>query len=227
MSAGRAAMLGRIRQGLGRGPLTPDARTRLEERLAAHAPGPVPARGQLEAAARQRLFQAEAERVSASVARVPSLADVPQAVAEFLARHNLPSILKAAPDERLAAIPWARSSALTVSEGRGEDEDAVSVTAAFAGVAETGTLMLLSGPESPTTLNVLPDTHVAVVRSGDIAGTYEEAWARLRAERAALPRTVNFVTGPSRTADIEQTLLLGAHGPRRLLIVIVDDNEKA
>jgi L-lactate dehydrogenase complex protein LldG len=113
---------------------------------------------------------------------------------------------------------------IQIETGAAENEDHSSLTGAFAGVAETGTLVMLSGAGHPTTLNFLPDTHIAVVRADCIVGTYEDVWARLRAEfgHGAMPRTVNWITGPSRTADIEQTLLLGAHGPQRLHILIVD-----
>ena len=93
-------------------------------------------------------------------------------------------------------------------------------------VAETGTLVLTSGPDNPTTLNFLPDTHIVVVDAKDIAGDYETVWharcARHYGE-GALPRTVNLITGPSRSADIEQTLILGAHGPRRLHVMVVGE----
>jgi L-lactate dehydrogenase complex protein LldG len=112
-----------------------------------------------------------------------------------------------------------------VVEGRGEDSDAVSVTGAFAGVAETGTLVLVSGPEHPSTLNLLPETHIVVLRRDQLVGSYEDAWALLRVMGRGMPRTVTMVTGPSRTADIEQTLQLGAHGPRRLHIVLIDGAE--
>jgi L-lactate dehydrogenase complex protein LldG len=94
---------------------------------------------------------------------------------------------------------------------------------ALAGVAETGTLVLTSGPDNPTTINFLPETHIVAVRADDIVGDYESVWDafRLRFGRGALPRTVNMITGPSRSGDIEQTILLGAHGPRRLHIVVV------
>jgi L-lactate dehydrogenase complex protein LldG len=94
-------------------------------------------------------------------------------------------------------------------------------------VAESGTLALLSGPDNPTTLNFLPDTHIVVVDAGDIVGDYETVWRRLRERYGAgsMPRTVNFVTGPSRSADIEQTIILGAHGPRALHILVVGAGE--
>jgi L-lactate dehydrogenase complex protein LldG len=96
----------------------------------------------------------------------------------------------------------------------------VAVSHAFGGVAESGTLVLTSGRDNPTTLNFLPDTHIVVIDAKDIAGDYETLWARLRGQ-GAMPRTVNWITGPSRSADIEQTLILGAHGPRRLHVMVV------
>lgn len=228
MTAGRETILGNIRKSLNRGPLSAERAAELERRLKAAEPNLVPARGAVEGAERIALFIAEAEKVDTSVSRVADAADVPGAVAAYLAAHNLPTVLKAAPDPALADIPWSHQTALTVSEGRAEDGDEVSVTGAFAGIAETGTLMLESGPHSPTTLNFLPDTHVVVIEASAIDGTYEEAWSRLRASAgegagaAFMPRAINLITGPSRTADIEQTLLLGAHGPRRQLIVIID-----
>ena len=134
----------------------------------------------------------------------------------------MPANLKVAPEPSLGDIPWSDQPTLSVVEGRGEANDLVSVTGAFAGVAETGTLVLLSGPEHPSTLNFLPETHIVVLRDEQLVGSYEDAWARLRARGRGMPRVVNMVTGPSRTADIEQTLQLGAHGPRRLHIVLID-----
>ena len=120
---------------------------------------------------------------------------------------------------------------LELSSGIASGDDAVGLSRAFGGVAETGTLVFLSGPDNPTTVNFLPPTHIAVVAASDIAGNYEQVWARIRAAspeiepgKSTLPRTVNWVTGPSRTADIEQTLLLGAHGPQRLHIIVIDND---
>lgn len=95
-----------------------------------------------------------------------------------------------------------------------------AVTVAHTGIAETGTLVLPSGPSRPTTLNFLPDLHIVILAVADIVDYMEQAWERLRDE-GALPRTVNMLTGPSRTADVEQTLQLGAHGPRRLQVILL------
>jgi L-lactate dehydrogenase complex protein LldG len=112
---------------------------------------------------------------------------------------------------------------LALRRGRAEASDHVSITGAMAGIAETGTLVMASGPDHPVSLNLLPDTHVVVLREADIVAGYEEVWELLRARygKNGMPRTVNTITGPSRTGDIEQTIELGAHGPRRMHIVVV------
>jgi L-lactate dehydrogenase complex protein LldG len=205
-----------------------EAYSKARGRLGDHKANLIPARGRLGVKARVDLFIREAERIDATVARVSSLSGVPREVARYLAKNNLPMILKIAADVSGPGIKWTDQTLLSVQEGRADGSEQASVSRAFAGVAETGTLVLLSGPGNPTTLSFLPPTHVAVVSASDIAGDYEQVWDRLRDENTGeegrfMPRTVNWITGPSRTADIEQTLLLGAHGPQRLHIVIVDD----
>ncbi len=224
MSAARDQMLGAIRGALGRGALSATAAAALDARLAEPHPGPVPARGQCGPAERIALFLAEAERVNATTERLAAWDAVPERVAAYLRAANRKLEVRVAPDPHLANIPWDREPALGVSSGVGRPDDAVAVTGAFAGVAETGTLVLLSGPGSPTTLNFLPTDHIVVMPSDRVVGSYEDAWSRLRADvgSGTLPRVVNWITGPSRTADIEQTLLLGAHGPRRLHILLID-----
>ncbi len=228
----REAILGAIRQSLGRGPLRREAAAKLEARLGRGKPNLIPARGQIPHDQQVDLFVSMAEEASATVKRVATGAGVPGAVAEFLTSHNLPPELVMAPDPELDAYPWDKEAMLKIRRGKAEEPDAVSVTAAFAGVAESGTLMLNSGPESPTTLNFLPENHIVILGSKRIIGAYEEGWAMLRArgrarrpDGAFMPRTVNFITGPSRTADIEQKMQLGAHGPRRLHIILVEGEE--
>ena len=150
-------------------------------------------------------------------------AEVPAEVAAYLARNNLPAEAAMAPSPQLDGYDWASQKMLSLRRGRGEGSDQVSITGAFAGIAETGTLVMASGPDHPVTLNLLPDTHIVVLRESDIVGGYEDVWARLRARygKDRMPRTVNTITGPSRTGDIEQAMELGAHGPRRMHIVVV------
>ena len=136
----------------------------------------------------------------------------------------MPATLRMGADSRLAAMPWAATT-IEVLHGPSDGQDPNAISVAFAAVAETGTLALVSGAENPTTLNFLPENHLAVVFAEDVVGDFESVFARLRAAYGvgSLPRTLNFITGPSRSADIEQTLLFGAHGPRRLHIVMVGE----
>jgi L-lactate dehydrogenase complex protein LldG len=223
MSEARDQIFGDIRARLGRGRLDPAANAAAEERLNAHRRNLVPARAaSLDHAGQVALFIAEAQAVDTTIARVANAGDVPGAVADFLSSQNLPARLVMTPDPKLDAIPWDARPMLELRRGRAEDSDAAGITGAFAAIAETGTLMLISGEQTPTRNNFLPDTHIVVLRASEVVACYEDGWDRLRTA-GAMPRTVNFITGPSRTGDIEQRLVLGAHGPRRLHIVLIDD----
>ena len=222
LSGGRVASRGGLRKGGGGDALSGAALAAVDDRLSAHGRNLIPGRAALPAAEMVDLFEKMATEVAATVRRVATPDDVPDAVADFLAGLNLPSAVKAAPDPRLDDIPWSKRPTLTVTRGAAADADLTAVTAATAAIAETGTLMLASSAAAPTTLNFLPDNHIVVLRAGQVTGTYEDGWDLVRAA-GALPRTVNFVTGPSRTGDIEQKIQLGAHGPRRLHIILVED----
>jgi len=168
-------------------------------------------------------FTAEAETAGATLARIAERADIPQAVADYLAAHDLPGTLRAAP--ALKDVPWPEQTGLSVDFGRPEAADAVGVSQAVCGIAETGSLMMLSGPQTPMSLNFLPDVHIVVLHADSVVGAYEDGWALLRRRGRAvgfMPRAVTWITGPSRSADIEMVLLLGVHGPRRLHILMVD-----
>jgi len=223
----RDDILAAIRRGLGRGALPADRAAALDARLAAHKRNLVPARAAaLDRRGRIDLFVAMAEEVQATVARVTAAADVPGEVARYLAAENLPAELVMAPDPAIDAIPWHERPLLQIRRGKADVADAVSLTPCVAAIAETGTLMLASSAAAPTSLNFLPDTHIVVVRAGQVVAGYEDGWDLVRDQTgekpAAMPRTVNFITGPSRTGDIEQRIELGAHGPRRLHIVLID-----
>lgn len=229
--SGRDAILGAVRRAL-KTPADDDARRRaVADRLTAHARNIVPARGQV-AGLDDRIarFTQEAEAVQATVARVATGADVPAAVADYLARQNLPARVRLTPDARLRSAPWD-ATAIALDDGPAEGADTAGVSHAFGAVAETGTLVFVSGPDNPTTVNFLPPVHVAVVRAADVAASYEDVWARVRGELGGddpdgpfMPRAVNWITGPSRTADIELTLFLGAHGPKSLHVIVVDED---
>ena len=200
-------------------------RATVAARLADTPRGVIPARAQLDRAGRVALFAKIAELVQASVAIVPSRDDVPMEAARYLRDANLPATLRRGDDARLASMPWDRTT-LDMSSGRSDGNDLNAISHAFGGVAESGTLAMVSGPDNPTTLNFLPDNHIVVIDGAEIAGDYETVFARMRETygKGVMPRTLNFITGPSRSADIAQTMLLGAHGPRNLHIIIVDAN---
>ena len=223
----KQAVLDSIRRSLRRGELPADQQAMLGGRLARRPRHLIPARSQIPRPDQVDLFVRNVEKEFGTVTRVPDAAAVPEAVADYLAAQNLPSELAMSPHPELQAIPWATRPLLHIREGRAEATDLVSVQHAFAAVAETGTLMFPSAPERPTTINLLPDTAVVVLRTSRIVGPYEDAWDLLRAEMGGMPRNVMWVTGPSRSADIEQTLELGAHGPRRLHVVLIEDDVQA
>jgi L-lactate dehydrogenase complex protein LldG len=223
----KESILTAIRRGLKRGPVSADQAAMLRGRLDRHPRHLIPARSRLDHARQVDLFVHNVEKEFGSVTRVADADAVPEAVADYLAAQNLPGRLVMAPHPDLRALPWASRPLLEIREGRAEATDAVSVQHGYAGIAETGTLMLPSAPERPVTLNLLADTEIVVLRAAAIVGAYEEAWDRLRAEPGGMPRNVMLVTGPSRSADIEQTLELGAHGPRRLYVVLIEDTDRA
>jgi L-lactate dehydrogenase complex protein LldG len=225
--SGREAILGKMRKALSVGRNDAARRAAVEDRLAHPPKNIVPARGQLDPAGRVALFRAMAEKVSASVEQVRSGSDVPKAVAEYLRSRNLSSAIRIGADRRLAAMPWSRQKALAILNGPSDGDDEAGVSHAFGAVAETGTLALVSGKDNPTTINFLPEHHIVVVEAADIAGDLEAIFARARKAygKGEMPRTLNFITGPSRSADIEQKLLLGAHGPRALHIIVVGEPE--
>jgi len=193
-----------------------------DQRIRAHARNLVPARGQGGAELVQR-FVDEAEFAAAEVVRLDSIAALP-AAALGVAREAGAGHLKAAPHPALEALDWP---GFEVRFGVGHGDDLAGLSMAYAGVAETGTVVLRSGSDTPTTLNFLPDVHIVAICAADIKACYEDVWDALRADApdggTKLPRTVNWITGPSRTADIEQTILLGAHGPRKLVILLIDE----
>ena len=223
MSA-REDILSNIRRSLGVNGREAPRVSAVQERLRAAPRGVMPARGQVSGAQRVALFRAEAERVAASVAEVTQPQDIVSEAARYLREHNLPATLRMGADVRLADLDWSET-AIEVTHGPSQGDDLNGLSHAFGAIAETGTLAMTSGPGNPTTLNFLPDNHIVVLRQADLVGDAESLWDRLRAAygKAVAPRTVNLITGPSRSGDIEQQIVLGAHGPRRLHIIILRD----
>ncbi|MEO1199988.1 MAG: lactate utilization protein [Pseudomonadota bacterium] len=222
MTSARDTVLGSIRKSLKTAPGDALRAGAVDRRLADAEPGLIPTRGQKPPAEQVNLFIEMIEAVNATTERIADAKEIPTRIAAFLRAHNLPQAIAHGADTRLDGLDWTSEPQLERKTGATSGDDLVGMSHALGGAAETGTLVLTSGPDNPTTLNFLPETHIVVVAAEDICGDYETLWARIRAHygKGEMPRTVNWVTGPSRSADIEQTLLLGAHGPRRLHVII-------
>lgn len=214
-SRARQAIFERIRKAQGRpAQVTEEERAAVHDYLARHPVGPQPAVGSDLIAH----FIEQAGRMSDTVERVASRDEVPAAIARYLDLHGIAR--KAIGWDSLASLAWS-AAGIEFAARPPENLDQVGITGCFCAVAETGTLMLLSGPETFASAGLLPETHVAVVETHRIVAAMEDAFALARAERGELPRATNFISGPSRTADIEQTIVLGAHGPYRVHVVLV------
>jgi len=221
----RIKVLDSIRTALGASDADIRREVNVHHRLVTHPRGTVPARSLGNREAGLALFSGMLTSQGAKVARVLDPEGVVKAIASYLADLELPTELRISEEPVLVTLPWLLTPKLTQTYGEPSASDTVGLSRAIAGVAETGTLFLVSGAGNPTSLNFLPETHIVMVDEGDIVGCYEEAWDRLRAlyGEGTLPRTVDWISGPSRTADIEQTIIRGAHGPKRLFVVILDE----
>lgn len=221
MSSARSAILGRIRQSLN---ATAHDEARIdaaEGRIAAHAATLVPERAKGDAASRAALFRSYLEGQLATVIEVGAPDNVPGAIADYLKKTELPARLRLGDDARLTTMPWG-DAGLAIDRGAAEADDAVGLSHALAGIAETGTLVIAAGGDNPVTLAFVPATHIIVVARDTIVGSYEEAVSLVRAAFGpkSMPRTLNYISGPSRTADIGGKIVIGAHGPRNLCVVI-------
>jgi L-lactate dehydrogenase complex protein LldG len=214
MSA-RDNILARIRSRQGKAVAVPvSERAAVAQHVAAHPQSPRP---QVAADIVAR-FRDRALSLATTLDEVAALADIPAAVARYLRDQALVPVAVCWPE--FAALDW-NAQGLQVEARAARGDDLTGITGAFCAIAETGTLMMLSGPQTPPAASLLPETHVAVVARSRIVTGMEDAWALLRAEHGALPRAVNFISGPSRTADIEQTVSLGAHGPYRVHVLLM------
>ncbi|MEE9375908.1 MAG: lactate utilization protein [Rhizobiaceae bacterium] len=219
----RDAILTKIRQQIGGDANITKRRAAVANRLMKAPVGIIPKRGQINNRQRLALFIDKAEAVQTTVARVKSYSDIAEAVANYLRSRNLPQEIRMGKDERLAKSGWPKTPNLSLNFGRSIGDDLVGLSHADCGIAETGTLLLSSGEDNPTTLNFLPENHIIILNADNVEGSYEAAFARVRKNygKGKMPRTVNLITGPSRSGDIEQTILLGAHGPRSLHLIVV------
>ena len=246
-SSSRDAILGKVRVALKANSGDRAREIIVNNRLRGHSRNLIPSRAALPRDALKSLFKSTLETQSASVVHIASVNKLALAVGRYLASHNLEKTVSTGTEPLFDGLNWDGAlvtrklnhtkvpprggSSEPTSGDAARGEDRASLSHAVAGVGETGTLFLLSGASNPTSLNFLPEHHIVVVRGRDIVGCYEEAWDRIRKlseteqkGEVQLPRTVNLISGPSRTGDIEQTIIMGAHGPRFLHVIIIDED---
>ena len=222
----KSAILGKIRRSLSVSSQTEDEAARqaaVKDRLTRRDRGHLPARSQVDHAGQIELFLEYALKSAATTDQVKDYDALPAAISAYLRHRNLPQKIRTGDDPRLQQADWASEPQLERQIGPSDGSDLVGVTHALGGVAETGTAIFTSGPNNPNSLNFLPEDHIIVLHAHDIAGDYETVQDRLRDETgtAQMPRIVTRITGPSRSGDIEQTILLGAHGPRAVHVIVV------
>ena len=216
-STARARILARIRSRQGRDALQKPAEAAERARwLAEHPRGPLPA---LEGDPVAH-FQRMAARLETRLDRVATWAEAPAAVARHLAGLGLPGRGVASP--ALAGLDWA-GAGLALEARAPRDGDLLAVTDCFCAVAETGSLVFASSPSRPAAAHLLPETHLVLLPVDRIDAHQEDAFERMRRELGQIPRGFNTVSGPSRTADIEQTIVIGAHGPYRVHVILIDE----
>lgn len=222
MSDARNAIFSKIRQAdHKRGGMDPHA---ARARLETPPPQLVPGIAQPDAALLPELFTAKAIELGCTVATCPAMNAVPAAVATYLDEQARPRSLALPAAHDVSGLNWNEAGIETTADIARETLDgATSLTRARAGVAETGAVAVASGDDYPVSLGLLPDRHIIVLKTNELVGGYEDVWRMARAakDNQGMTRALIFVGGPSRTADIEATLVMGAHGPRAVHIILV------
>ena len=213
-AAARAAVLARIRQGLAR-------------------PAPQPPRPDFGAPVHPPLPADLAVAFAESFQRVGGAFYYCESEAHFAAQ--LAAYLKEQQIERLFAWePAVQAVLLAAGVPFVADEtdflphaDA-GLTTCEALVARTGSLLVAAATAAGRRLSIYPDQHLVLARTGQVVAEIGDALRAVQARYGPqMPSMVSLTTGPSRTADIEKTLVLGAHGPRRLVLFLLDDTPGA
>ena len=167
--------------------------------------------------ARMAQFVERLEAHACTWERIAALDEVPVRVMNWLAERQLPARIAVAPP--LAGLAWPDD--LSRHSDKAGIDEVSAVSKAFAAIAESGSLAMYSGPDSPITHNYAPEFHIIVLDAADLRDNQEGVWEMVRAT-GAMPRALSLIAGPSRTGDVEQTIQLGAHGPRQVHVLIVE-----
>ena len=216
-AAARDNVLARVRHALRRTGPDPNRAAAAVAYVARHVHGP---RSAMPADLAAR-FVERAQDMSSTLECVAHRRAIPAAVRRYVDALRIEGADRAGvcwPE--FADLDWA-GAGLQIECRPTSGGDRLGITGAWCAIAETGTVVVLSGADTPTGTTLLPDTHIAVVPATRLVSGMEEMFALLRAERGRLPRAINMISGPSRTGDIEQTIVLGAHGPFRVHILLL------
>ncbi len=212
MTSARAKIFGAISRALG-----PHDNRAAIARLKDRPAGPRPMRAQGSPQDLLARFEAEVTRASAELISIGDPKGVPDAIRSFAMANQIDGPIRVAP--ALRHLDWG-STGHNVMFDKADLSVYLGVSRGFAGIAETGTVVLASSADDPMLLAFVAEVHVIVLSRADIMGSLEEALAKVTMD--GVPRSVSMVSGPSRTGDIEMTLQYGAHGPKRLAILLTD-----
>ncbi|WP_439102197.1 LutC/YkgG family protein [Congregibacter sp.] len=160
----------------------------------------------------------------ATSATVDTRSAAVQEISRFITQKHGQRRIVTGHDPRLAALPW-RDGGLLPRFDSAQSGDTVSVSYAYCAVAESGSLALLLDRNNPGLNNLLVEDHIILVERKDIHERLESIWTERSLQTPATrPRGLMMISGPSSTADIAMQLVLGAHGPRALHVIIVGDS---
>ena len=149
-----------------------------------------------------------------------SIAELPQAIADYLSKFSLAPIIYGGNNPRLNTLPWMNVGIQWREQAFSED-GLVAIAEAECAIADTGTLILLSSDKNPTRNNFLAEHQLVLLQQEKIVAYSEDAWRLLLQRYSTLPRAINFISGPSSSADVGLKLEYGAHGPRALGVFIL------
>lgn len=213
-SSARSEIFARLRA-LSRGDSA--ARIELECRSLGSAPAPAPPAPEV-----CQAFLINVMKNQGSVECVGTRGEAVKAIGQYLYAHFRSHRLVAGNDPRLAAMPW-RDAGVLPRFGSLETGEPAALSFAQLGVVETGAVVTWTGRANPAANNLLPEHHIVLVDAADLVPTMEKAWERINQEMEKIgrPRGINFIAGPSSTADIEGQLVYGAHGPRRWHVILL------
>ena len=215
MSA-RENILARIRRQSGKsGDTTESELAAVRSHIALHQQGPMPSFAMHDPV---QHFIEECARLTTTLAEVAGPADVPREVVRYITSTSLQP--RCVGWQEFAMLDW-HAAGIEYNNRPATGDDLIGITGCYCAIGETGTLLLLGAPETPKATALLPETHICIVRKSRMVPTMEDAFQLMRSEIGAPPRATFFVSGPSRTADIEQTIVIGAHGPYRVHVILI------